>query len=324
MNLVRISDISVPPGRRPLRDIKALASSMEEIGLLNPITVTEDKTLVAGLHRLEAAKSLSWREIECTVIDLDELGAALAEIDENLIRNELTELEKADLLKRRKELTEALHPETKRGVAGAHASNKAQGKEHATVVSTVASFVKDTAAKTGLSESTIRQSVQIAASIPEEVKEDLRGTPVADRKTDLLDLSRRTPEAQRSIVKEIKAGVAKTVKEACKAAGIEPLPSPKKAREQAIASGHPVAASNNRVILPMPEEEERALSEKMHRISRFEEAVNTLAEWSESAEQTDAMARRFYKAKLWSVVERAASTINRLIGERDERKEATA
>ena len=38
-----------------------------------------DYTLVAGLHRLEAAKLLGWTEVECTVCGLDRLHAELAE-----------------------------------------------------------------------------------------------------------------------------------------------------------------------------------------------------------------------------------------------------
>ena len=55
---IPIDDIQVPEGRRKLRNIEELAASMAEVGLLNPITVTEDYGLVAGYHRLEAARLL--------------------------------------------------------------------------------------------------------------------------------------------------------------------------------------------------------------------------------------------------------------------------
>lgn len=48
--------------------VSKMADSISSIGLLNPITVDKDYTLIAGLHRLEAAKRLGWTEVECNVI----------------------------------------------------------------------------------------------------------------------------------------------------------------------------------------------------------------------------------------------------------------
>lgn len=58
---ITISEIKVNPGRRPvnLEGINELARSISEIGLLNPITIDQEHTLVAGLHRLEATKRSS-------------------------------------------------------------------------------------------------------------------------------------------------------------------------------------------------------------------------------------------------------------------------
>ncbi len=78
--------------------------------MMNPITVDADYTLVAGLHRLEAAKRLGWMEVECAVCELDSLPAELAEIDENVIRTGLSDLELSDLLARRKKIYETLAP----------------------------------------------------------------------------------------------------------------------------------------------------------------------------------------------------------------------
>ena len=63
---VKISDIKVNPGRRGVldNDVEELALSILDVGLLNPITLTGDYTLIAGLHRLEAVKLLGWIEIE--------------------------------------------------------------------------------------------------------------------------------------------------------------------------------------------------------------------------------------------------------------------
>jgi DNA modification methylase len=83
---------------------------------LQPITVTSNFTLISGYHRLTACKELGWDTIPAIILELNGLQAELAEIDENLIRNELTMLERATWQNRRKEIYEILHPEVKHGV----------------------------------------------------------------------------------------------------------------------------------------------------------------------------------------------------------------
>src|SRR5262249_12382062 len=72
------------PGR-PLRDVEALAGSIQEVGLLCPLLVchdpgTDSYRLVAGRRRLAAVKLLGWKKVPCSVLDLDGLQAELAAI----------------------------------------------------------------------------------------------------------------------------------------------------------------------------------------------------------------------------------------------------
>ena len=92
---IRIFQIKVNPGRREadLEAVQKLADSISKVGLLNPITVDQEYTLIAGLHRLEAAKMLGWSEIECSVTSLEGLLAELAEIDENFVRKGLSKVD---------------------------------------------------------------------------------------------------------------------------------------------------------------------------------------------------------------------------------------
>lgn len=55
---------------------------------------------------------------------------------------------------RRKEAYEALHPETKAHVAGAHGANKAMGNASANLAP---AFTADTAARTGQSERSVQR-----------------------------------------------------------------------------------------------------------------------------------------------------------------------
>lgn len=104
-------------GRRELNAdyVRELAASIKELGLLNPLTVDKENVLIAGLHRLEAVKLLEWPEVECTVSSLEGLRAELAEIDKNIVRNDFSAIEYGEMLLRRKEIYETLHPETKKG-----------------------------------------------------------------------------------------------------------------------------------------------------------------------------------------------------------------
>lgn len=52
-----------------------MASSLSEVGLINPITLNKDLRLITGYHRLEAAKALGWEHIDARVMAIDDLEA---------------------------------------------------------------------------------------------------------------------------------------------------------------------------------------------------------------------------------------------------------
>ncbi len=76
-----------PGTARILGDLRSLADSIGEVGLLHPVVVTLNGRLIAGQRRLEACKSLGWTEIPVTVVDL--LQAARGEAHENFVRKDL-------------------------------------------------------------------------------------------------------------------------------------------------------------------------------------------------------------------------------------------
>ena len=195
--LISVSAISINPGRREVRpgDVKELADSILEVGLINPIMVDQSYTLIAGLHRLEAMKLLGRTEIECTVSNLDGLQVALAEIDENFVRKDLSDDEFRELLLRRKEIYESLHPETKATYEG----GAFRGNQHQKVVAdkmsaTTKSFVDDTADRLGVDPRTVRRELQTAKNLTPEAKKIIKDAKVT--KSDALKLSRLPPEQQ--------------------------------------------------------------------------------------------------------------------------------
>lgn len=116
---IRVEDIEVGERHRALSSdaVDRLASSIKDIGLRQPISVrvVEEMiingeltagvpVLVAGHHRLAAAKSLGWSHIDCIEVDDDEIQAELWEIAENLHRLDLTKEQRDEHIRRYAEL----------------------------------------------------------------------------------------------------------------------------------------------------------------------------------------------------------------------------
>lgn len=95
-----IASISIGNRHRvDLGDIDALAESIRAEGLLQPITVTPDGTLVCGRRRLEALRRLGIRTTNVWVRSglSDRLGQLLAEQNDNMLHKPLNLLEAESL-----------------------------------------------------------------------------------------------------------------------------------------------------------------------------------------------------------------------------------
>ncbi len=193
--------------------VASIAASMDEIGLQQPVSVWvvndgEAVELVAGAHRVEAAKKLGWEKIDCVFVDMDSHDRQLWQIDENLIRSDLTDLQRAQHTAKRAEVVKQraeLRSETdfnsdkskKRGP-----KDKGQGK-----------FVADTAAATGRSKTQVKVDKARGEKIVEDVQKDIEGTPIADSGVQLDALAAADPEDQREAVKAVNLGEVKDVRE---------------------------------------------------------------------------------------------------------------
>ena len=147
--------------------VVALAESIKLLGILSPITirimpemeidgVIEQgvPVLIAGHHRLEAARSVGLEEVPCIEVTADDIEAQLWEIDENLARAELTTDEKRDHLRRRKALWDERERQVGSGVPPASLKDgRAAGPQHQK------NFAAETAAATGLSKRQINRLI---------------------------------------------------------------------------------------------------------------------------------------------------------------------
>ncbi|MEI6377568.1 MAG: DNA modification methylase [bacterium] len=224
---VPLYDIIVPSNLKRSIDtdkVSGLKRSMENTGLIAPIVVTQDHVLVAGNHRLMAARELGWITIRAKIVPTDPQQNELIAIDENLMRNNLSVLEESEHILRREEIilerqNRALSGEnqftTGSGVYVAGDITESGGLYCRPPQSTTGKLTtKDLADDVGLAKSTYQERVKIGRDMPECVKNLIRETPISDNKSDLLRLIKvKDPVDQMKIAQYVVNGVVNTVKE---------------------------------------------------------------------------------------------------------------
>lgn len=179
--------------------VDVLAASIREHGLQQPVVIRRDAagklSLICGAHRLAAAKQIALTTVTARVLEgITDQEARLIEVDENLIRHELTVFDRAASLAMRKTIYEELHPEAKRGAAGGKARQKS-----ATAIFAVG-FAKATAEKTRLSERTIRRAIAMYNGLDPEARDRIAGSDLADKEGELFKLSKEPKAKQRNAV----------------------------------------------------------------------------------------------------------------------------
>ncbi|BAZ00022.1 ParB family protein [Tolypothrix tenuis PCC 7101] len=186
MPIVPINQILVGCNRRPIKGDKVneLKESIKANGLLNPITVDQKLNLIAGLHRLTACKLLGLDAIACNIVAYQGPDQArLAEIDENLIRNELEPLERSELWLERDRILERMGLRAKAG----DNQHTLKGGE---MISLPQKRTVELAKEAGYSERTFQHGKQIAKGIHPDVKQMIKGTAIAESPTVLLKIAR--------------------------------------------------------------------------------------------------------------------------------------
>jgi ParB-like chromosome segregation protein Spo0J len=114
--------------RKELGDLDGLAKSIEEVGLLHPIVISEDGyQLIAGQRRLAACKQLGMSTVPVTIIDLDEI--IRGEFAENEYRKDLDPGEKVAIAEALRPKLEAAAKERKRAGAKLAPGSRAKTRE---------------------------------------------------------------------------------------------------------------------------------------------------------------------------------------------------
>jgi ParB family chromosome partitioning protein len=145
-----------------------------------------------------SARAHPWFDTDSRLAEVDRLRAEIAAIDDDIAGGRPTTLQRAELLAARKRVYETLHPSSRHGGAPGRAGGGKAPRPQGPFPP-VRSHAADAASRTGLSERSVRQLVQIAEDIPAALRDLVRDTPVARRQRVLLEVARahRDPEEQR-------------------------------------------------------------------------------------------------------------------------------
>jgi len=191
----------IDPGK-----VMQLADSIREMGIMHlPAIYISDgivmdtgetrnnvPVLISGQHRIEALKLLGREQVACEVYDTDAATAELMQIDENLCRANLTPAQEAYHIARRKEIYEALHPETRQGANNQHTAASRQIGELQP-----ARFTVNAAQATGKSERSVQRDAERGEALGENLNR-ITGTSL-DKGVE-LDALIKMPQTEREAV----------------------------------------------------------------------------------------------------------------------------
>lgn len=192
-------------------NIDMLAKSIEQVGLIHPLSVNEKNELLAGGRRYCALQKLGFKEAEVTVVKKSDLEQELISIDENLVRKSLSKLQFEKCLNRGRSIYEELNPDAVRvsmDTKKLTAAEKTERKEQELLDDS--SFAAVSSEKLGLSKSVISGAIKRDALSSSKVKEARnQGEINAGQANELIRMSKKDqdkvlPHLKKHSIKEIR------------------------------------------------------------------------------------------------------------------------
>lgn len=260
---VAVAEIVVKDRLRPVSEaaVESLIESITDLGVMKDAIHVRQKggklILIAGAHRLAAAKLLGWETIPAKVwTEVSDDWARLMEVDDNLAGAELNPLDTALFLASRKRLYEKLYPDTK-AATGADLVAK---RWHTADTMSAVSFAAATAEKFGISERHVRRLVAAGEALGVDGAR-LHAARVQLTLKDMLELSKiKGPTERYAVVDALLQGRSTKVSDARRAHATEGQPvEVKDPVEEAFkglmaAWNRAPAAARRRFVLEMTEE----------------------------------------------------------------------
>ena len=206
--------------------VEMLAASISETYLHQAIAVATTPgsgnryVLVDGENRLEAFKLLGRTTIPARIRDLTETERRKHEIHANLIRNELTVLDRTVFVGELASIFTVEHADARNG--GDRKSKKWREKNQFANLANWSSFSKEAARRTGLSTRSIDRTRELFGKLSPDAVALIRGSKVADNQAQLQALAEMEPEQQKTVAGLIAAKAAGNVAKARIVAGFVP------------------------------------------------------------------------------------------------------
>ena len=185
---IKLSEITHIKPHRDHGSLEDLKKSIQEVGLICPLTLNQNYKLLAGRRRYQALKELKWKEAECCILkSKDELFDFKVAIEENLKRKPLTDLEVASAIKDYDEMKRKMYGgELKHGGARSNID--------------LENWTTDKTAKDlNISSGSVRQAIKITQAVEEKPelaklkgKQILRKVKIYQQKEKIKQLKKPT------------------------------------------------------------------------------------------------------------------------------------
>lgn len=209
---VPIASILVGERARPIDEdhAAAIAASMVDRGLINPLTVRSTPaanggktplTLVAGGHRLRAAELNGWEEIDVIVVSADAVEAQLIELSENIYRNELTPLDRALFVLKFREMYEVKFGKIARG-----GDRKSKDTGCPLIFAPGRELSQQVQERLGFGPTTYKKVTRIGQKITPALRAAVRGTPAENDQKELLKLAKLPADDQARVAAGLREG----------------------------------------------------------------------------------------------------------------------
>lgn len=175
--------------------VETLAESIDAIGLRTPITLRRDGDslmLVAGAHRLEAARRLGWEYVDADIVEnWTALEARRWEIAENLHRADLTALQRDEQIAEWVRVTDEIQSAQLAPIE----SKREDGRGHR-----AESGINRAAREIGVERTSAQRAIKVAG-LTAEAKKAAREEGLDNNRSALLAASRAAPDEQAGVLR---------------------------------------------------------------------------------------------------------------------------